>query len=86
MEWRTRGAFGLGLTPGGGGNERGGARRARPAPPPAGPAPLARVDQRPPCSSLPLSTCVSPTSGWVPVMIPFTTSNSTTGRGVLLTM
>lgn len=40
----------------------------------------------PPCISFPETTRVSPTSGSLPVMIPFTTSKSTTGRGVLLTM
>lgn len=45
-----------------------------------------RGDQSLPRISLPLSTCVSPMSGCDPVIIPFTTSKSTTGPGVWFTM
>ena len=62
-------------------------RRDTPSPrrfPPFGPPATLLYDS--PCSSLPLTTRTEPTSGCFPVIIPFTTSNSTTGRGVSLFM
>ena len=47
---------------------------------------VSQTPARLPPSSPSFRMCVSPTSGCWPVMIPFTTSKSTTGRGVLLTM